>query len=169
MDLQQFKRFLGLGGNKPIVTSGTLTLTGAVTEGAEHTLKTHAAFAGSGVKSKTGAVQTTDATADVVVTGTEITLADGTLGWVRATVAARDEAGTERAMYCIMAQVHRQGAGAVVGASADVITAVESDAALDCTIEADGANAVRVEVTGKAATVINWVALVEYQIVGGNE
>lgn len=106
----------------------------------------------------TGAVQTTDATQTTLHT---LTLADNTTYAVSVTVAGRDTAGTERCSYIRYVQAHRQGGG---GATISAITtpfSVESDAGLDCTYTVSG-NDLRVSITGKAGTTINWSGSIKY-------
>jgi hypothetical protein len=112
----------------------------------------------TGAVSDTGAVQTTDATQTTLHT---LTLADNTTYAVSVTVAGRDTAGTERCSYIRYVQAHRQGGG---GATISAITtpfSVESDAGLDCTYTVSG-NDLRVSITGKAGTTINWSGSIKY-------
>jgi len=104
-------------------------------------------------------VQTTNATPGNVWTKT---LADNTLYKVRVSVIARDQAGTERALYEREVLVYRQGAGAatIEGSVSGPVT-VESNAALDCDLVVAG-NDVKAQVTGLAATTIDWKAVVDW-------
>jgi hypothetical protein len=127
--------------------------------------KDHSAFTGSESKTTTAAIQTTDATVTDLFT---IALSDSTVYVVEVSVVGRDAAGTERAMYGKKALVYREGGGATLqGAVQDVHADVETTAGLDATIVVASNNA-KVQVTGIAATTINWVATVKYQAVSLN-
>ncbi len=126
-------------------------------------LKVHTAFAGSEAKRTTAAVQTTN---DTVTSLFTFTLVDNTLYSFEATVIGRDAAGAERAYYVRAVRAHRQGGGATLGTVQTLVTD-ESDAAWDCTWDVSS-NDVRLRVTGKAATTINWVCTVDYQAVSGS-
>lgn len=127
--------------------------------------KTHANYAGSDSFSTTAAVQTTDTTQTTLFA---LTLADTTAAWLSFEVIGRDAAGTERAVYGKIALVYRQGGGATIqGAVQDVHADVETSAGLDATVTVNS-NDVRVSVTGLAATTINWVGTIKYQVVATN-
>jgi hypothetical protein len=131
-------------------------------------LKDHTAFAGSETQLTTGAVQTTNATVTAAKT---LALSDNTLYWFEADIIGRETGGTDRAYYKVAGLFYRQGGGGATlqGAVASVITAIETAgaAAWDATLAASGNNVV-VNVTGAAATTINWTCTVRYQAVSGN-
>jgi hypothetical protein len=128
--------------------------------------KFHAAFATSEHYWDTVAVQTTNAT---VTTIYSLTLADNTVYSFRAECVARGTAGVERAIYGKDALIYRQAAGAATlqGAVGTLHADVETTAGIDTTW-AVNTNDARLNVTGLAATTINWVCSVEYQAVSGN-
>ena len=114
----------------------------------------------TGSVTDTGAVQTSDATANVTL-WTIAALADNTTYVVTATVVGRDTAGTERCSYTRIVQAHRQGGAGAAISSVTAVHSVESDAGLDATFTVSG-NALRLSVTGKAGTTMNWSASVHY-------
>lgn len=139
-------------------SSGELSVLGTMSQ------KTHAAFTGSEYKQFTAAVQTTDATVNNTVVAT---LSTNTLGWVEVVVVGRDTANTERAMYGKRALVYRNAGNAQIQSVVDVHSDVETSASLDATITASN-NDIQLAITGLAATTINWVATITYQLVSGN-
>jgi len=91
------------------------------------------------------------------------TLKDETVYFLKARVVARDTAGTslERAVYSFEGLFYREGAGsATQQGSISVLTSIETTAGLDATFSLSG-NDVRVQVTGLAATDINWITILE--------
>lgn len=139
-----------------------------VTPTEKMSLKDHTAFAGSETQLTTGAVQTADGTTTPAKT---LALSDNTLYWFEADIIGRQTGGTDRAYYKVAGLFYRQGGGAATleGAVASVITAIETAgaAAWNATLAASGNNVV-VNVTGAAATTINWTCTVRYQAVSGN-
>ena len=104
----------------------------------------------------TSSVTTTDATATTLSTRA---LADDTTYLMTARVVGRDQAGTKRASYIRTALVYRQSAGGAVLGSAGVQSDFtdETTIAWNATIVVSGNNAI-VQVTGEAATTIDWIA-----------
>ena len=101
------------------------------------------------VFTKTGAVQTTDATQTVLIT---FSTQSNTSGWAEAHVAGRS--GTNSDAYVIRVK-WENAAGTVTLSSISTDWTVEDVAEWDATFTASGA-AIRVSVTGAAATTINW-------------
>jgi hypothetical protein len=102
-------------------------------------------------------VQTTDATANVTLYSQ--TLADDTVYVYSVLVTCRDTGGTERAAYARRVRVHRESAGVAVLGTIEAPYTDESDAGMNVTFTVSS-NDIRVSVTGKAATTINWAAQV---------
>ena len=101
-------------------------------------------------------VQTADAT---VTTLASYALADETLAVFDVVVTCVRQVGaTKGGSYVRRVVYRRTGAGVatIVGALETPSPDEETDAGLDVTIDTDGAAAVRVRVTGLAATAINW-------------
>jgi|GEM_PF-4096342 len=95
-------------------------------------------------------VTTTDAT----VTSTwTFDLTDNSAVWVTANVLAIKNDGSDRAAYTLQTLAYRDGAGAVIEGGAT--TKIESDATWNVDFDVY-VNSVRVRVTGKAGTNINW-------------
>lgn len=103
-------------------------------------------------------VQTTDATVTTLISKT---LAEGKAYIIIANIAGK-QADTNRASYVRRACVYRPTAGSATlqGSVQDELT-IESDVNWDCTIDVSG-NAVRVRVTGVAATTIDWKGSLEF-------
>jgi hypothetical protein len=139
---------------------------GDLTSVAEVSQKDHAAFTGSESIRTTAAIQTTDAT---VTTLLSIALADDSVYWVEAAVIARNTSADADNAYKIIASLSRRSAGAAVlgGAGSTNLFTDEEDLDWDAAWVASGNNAV-LQVTGEAATTINWAATVKYQRVSGN-
>lgn len=156
------------GGTEVFRITSTQDLGIGVTPTERLSVKDHSAFATSETQFTTGAVQTTDATQ---TSAKVLTLADNTVYWIEAHIAARETGGTDRARYIRSACVYRQGAGAAtIEGTVDTIGADKETAgasAWDATFTVSS-NDVRVSVTGAAATTINWVCTVRYQGVSGN-
>ncbi len=75
---------------------------------------------------------------------------------VIARVRARDRTADDHAGYVLHACFKRRAAGTtIVGAVAATLTA-ESDATWAATLDTDGANAIRVRITGDATNVVDW-------------
>jgi len=110
----------------------------------------------TGIVHDSAAVQTTDAT---VTTLYSKTLADDTVYVYDVLVTCRDTAGTERAVYSRRVRVHRESAGVAVLGTIEASYTDESDAGMNCTFTVS-TNDIRVSVTGKAGTTINWAARV---------
>lgn len=104
---------------------------------------------------KRATVQTTDATVTSLLT---YAMADNTTAIFEARVTGDVNAGANSAGYIRQSVYKRTGGGAatIVGAQVLALTA-EDNAAWDCTIDTDGANTVRVRVTGAAATTVDWM------------
>ena len=100
-------------------------------------------------------VQTTNATPTTLYTRDIDT---NTLYGVEATVVCRS--GSYRAFYKLMGCVYRASGSATVQGSVTVVASAESDAGLDATITASG-NAIIVQVTGIAASNIDWSGRVQ--------
>lgn len=152
---------LDYGGN--LVVQGAITGTGLYSNLGNINLKKHAAFTGSSHVESTGAVQTIDATDTTVWS---LTVSDTTAYWFEGTVVARTTSGTDCVVGRVLAQAHREGAGAVIG---DVQLQYLDPSTSTWVITWDvSGNDVRLRVTGAAATTINWAATVKYQAVSGN-
>lgn len=107
-------------------------------------------------KVRTASVQTTDATPTTIYS---MTVPEGTCVVLHAKVACEDSGDTLRAGYMRTARAHRVGSGAAVLGTVQDDYTDESDAALDCDITVNG-NDLRVTVTGKASTTIDWTATI---------
>jgi hypothetical protein len=93
-----------------------------------------------------------------------VTLPTNTVAWIEATVIGT-EAGTHRAVYKIGGLFHNlAGTATQEGATVDLITAIESENWGGASFAPTGA-IVRLQVTGLAATTINWSATVKVQLV----
>jgi len=128
------------------------------------TIKTHDAFTGSASYEQSGAVQTTNNTATTIAT---IAVIDNCGIWIEANATGRDTAGATRAWINKAALYYRQGGGAPTAVGTSAGTSVKGGAWGDVTFAVSG-NSVLVQVTGAAATTINWAATVRYQSVSGN-
>jgi hypothetical protein len=101
---------------------------------------------------------TTDAT---ITAAFLINLEDETSHIVEAQIVGKKSDTSDRAMYWKRALVYRNGGGATIEGSAQSVTAdVESNAAWDAAV-AVGANLVDAEVTGVAATTIDWTCVTQ--------
>lgn len=99
--------------------------------------------------------QTTDATETALAT---IPLTDNKLYSITATVLMQHASATERALYSFQGLFYAAaGSAAQQGTTMVLITAIESDASLDCAFAVDSAN-VLLNVTGLAANTLNWTA-----------
>ena len=148
-------------------TSGDLTITpsgGNVT--LEGTAKIESDMTvGTGTKcdgfviTDTAEVQTTDATQTTI---DSLTLLDENTYHVEAFVVGVKSDGSARASYHIACTVYRTGAGnTTLQGAVTAIHSVESDATWDATFTVNG-NDLRVSVTGKAATTIEWGSTMRY-------
>ena len=136
------------------------TLTGV------RTVKTHAAFAGSGQATETAAVQTTDATPTVLWSKA---LSDDTAYWIEVDIVARSAAGTTAEnSYTVRALAHRRAAGAATLGGAGVVSLYTDEEDLDWAVTIDvNANNARVIVTGDVgATSLVWASTIRWQAVG---
>ncbi len=117
----------------------------------------------TGVDLKSISGGTTQTTNDTQTVADTLTLADDTTVVVTWTVLGRS--GANSVAYIRRALIERDSAGsaAVVGSVESILTN-EGDLDCDATITVSG-NDARVEVTGVAATTINWSATREYQTV----
>jgi len=103
---------------------------------------------------ETGSSTTTDAVKTTIL---DRTLDEGYVYLIRAKVTAK-EGDTNRAAYVREALVYRaSGGSATLQGSVNAPLTIESDSDWDCTIEVSG-NDVQLNITGKAATTINWTA-----------
>lgn len=153
------------GVNAILTNSYALAIqSGASIFNGEVRMKPHSAFAGSEQKIVSFGVQTTNAT---ITSLAIITLTDTFTYVFKVTVTARDAAGVEHAGYYRLATFFRDGGSATQVSTTTAAFTHESNAAMDCIIDASGNN-VRVRVTGLASTNINWVAYIEYHGVSGN-
>lgn len=119
-------------------------------------LKTAPAIVGT----EPGAVQTTDATPAVIWS---LTLADNTAYWVDALVVARGTAASQNG-YQRRCVVSRRGAGAALGGAGSVsIWTDEDDLDWDVEFVVSG-NDLRLQVTGEAATTIDWSSTAKFQV-----
>ena len=109
-----------------------------------------------------GKVRTTDAT---VTTVASFTMSDETMvAFDAIVVAGRRVNVTEGGRWKRSVVYRRTGAGvATIVGTLETGTDQETSAGLDVTIDTDGANTVRVRVTGLAATDINWGCELRYQ------
>jgi len=110
------------------------------------------------IKVTGGTVTTTDATPTVAKS---IALDDNTAYLVKSFVVGRGTAGAERAAAIIYGFAYRQSAGSAVLADAGTPFLSETDAGMDIVFSVSGNN-LQVEVTGKAATTINWRASLQF-------
>jgi hypothetical protein len=128
-------------------------------------VKSHSAFTGSLAYTQTGAVQTTTGAATTLFT---LALPDNSGTVMVVNITARDTASGNRAAYQRIANVYRQGGGgATLNVGVVATASIESVAAWDATISVSGNNAI-VQVTGAAATTINWACSVQHQTVLAN-
>jgi hypothetical protein len=145
---------LDSGGGVDLVVDGA----SSIRYKADGSIENSPALANStGVVHEAAAVQTTDATADVTLYSK--TLADDTVYVFDVLVTCRDGAGTERAAYSRRVRAHRESAGVAVLGTIEASYTDESLASMDCTFTVS-TNDIRVSVTGKAGTTINWAARV---------
>jgi len=105
---------------------------------------------------------TTQTTSSAVTTLWSQTLSDESACLVEAHVVAKKDDASDRAAYVRRALVYRDGGAAVMQGAVSTTETIESDAAWDCTVDVSG-NDVRVRVTGKAATTIDWDAHMKMQ------
>jgi hypothetical protein len=102
-------------------------------------------------------VQTTDATPTTLYSKS---LDANTLVGVEATVVCRN--ASYRAFYKLMGCVYRTSGSATIQGSITVVASAENDAGLDATIVVSGNNVI-VQVTGIAASTINWTGRVQFK------
>jgi hypothetical protein len=127
--------------------------------------KTHSAFALSEERTRTGAVQTTNATPTNVIS---VPMVDDAGTWIEAHVIGRDTADTEYAYYIVRALITRAGAGnAAISGAASTTIVQETTGSMTAVVAVSTTNAL-VTVTGIAATTINWACTFRYQAVSGN-
>lgn len=134
-----------------------------IEDGGELVSKSHTAFSGSELKTRTSAVQTTD---DTQTTLYSLTLSDTSVYWLEASIIGRKTDGTDRAYYVRQTLVYREGGSATLGTIQTPVTD-ESDASWDATFTV-ASNDILVRVTGVAATTINWVCTIRYQRVSAS-
>ena len=106
-------------------------------------------------------IQTTDATVTDIAT---IDVEEGDVFEVQVKVLGRKSDGTDRALYNLEGLFYRNTAGNVTQEGAiSSITTIESDINWNCNLVADTVNqTIDIQVTGVAATTINWKAMVKY-------
>ena len=153
-------------GTRWIATGFTsATGSGALVYGTAPTLGGTVTYSGTGAVSSNDAkgtetdtnpvhVQTTDAT---VTTLDSFTLASGTALLVSWNVTAIKSDSTQAAGYLVSA-TFRNNAGTVAAVGSVQVIAMEDDAAWDCTIDNSGTT-IRLRITGKASTTIQWSAV----------
>ena len=113
----------------------------------------------------TSTVQTTDAT---VTQATAIPVAVDEVYSVEVDVVARENAtGADRAQYKLAGLFYRNTGGDVTQqGSTTSLSTIESDGTWDCNLTADTENQqIDIDVTGKAATTIDWVATIKFTLV----
>jgi hypothetical protein len=149
--------------NAALSDTGDLVLVGGAQIGGSFVRKTHSGYAGSSVTAFTAAGQTTNTSGLNLVT---ITLADNTTYWFKSRVAAREVNGTDRAVYERTAMIYRNNGGAATFGTAGIQANFTDESAgavpWTATFTVSGNN-VNINVSGAAATTINWVCMVEYQ------
>lgn len=99
--------------------------------------------------------QTTDATQKTLGTYTP---ADATAINVKVQVVGRKSDGSQAAGYLLEATFRRSGSTTTQVGSTTAVATHEDDASWDATLDASGTD-VRVRVTGKASTTIDWTAV----------
>lgn len=117
-----------------------------------------AIFQANGLVTKTSALTTSNATPSTLF---GFTLDDPAFYWFTVNVIGRKSDGSQRAFYVIKTSAYRQSGSATLGSVHAEITD-ESDASWAATCVVSG-NDLVVQVTGVAATTINWKATVQYQ------
>ena len=109
-------------------------------------------------------LQTTDAAATTLFS---LSLLANTVYQVDVRVVARrSDAGTENGIYWRRFLAYRAAGGAVIGTISTPVADEQTTLAGAVTIDTDGANAVRVRVTGEAAKTVQWTALVSFVAIG---
>lgn len=125
-------------------------------------IKKHTGFSGSESKATTGVQTTSNATQTPLWS---FTLADNTVYWFEANVAARRTAGgatADRAGYRLFCCVFREAAGGATLVGTVVQDARESVVGWDATFTVSG-NDLRLSVTGEASRTIQWAATIGWQ------
>jgi hypothetical protein len=143
---------------------GTETLRLAQVSCTTEAVKTHAAFTGSAAFTRSGAIQTTTATATTIAT---LAVADNAGIWIEVNATGRDTASATRAWIERIALYQRQAAGAPVAVGTTAGTSILGGAWGAVSFLVSGNN-VLVQVTGAAATTINWAATIRSQTTSGN-
>lgn len=143
---------------------GTEALRLAQVSCATQAVKTHAAFTGSAAFTRSGAIQTTNATATTIAT---LAVADNAGIWIEVNATGRDTASATRAWVTRTALYQRQAAGAPVAVGTTAGTSILGGAWGAVSFLVSGNN-VLVQVTGAAATTINWAATIRSQTTSGN-
>ena len=132
-------------------------------------IKTHDGFPGSDYQKVTGAVQTTDATANVSLTGSTITIPVQTAFICKARVVASRVPTAERAGYEVTISGLRQAGGIIFTGAAQADYTAETGGAGTWAATIGGGvteGTVEIQVTGQAATTINWAGTLEFQFIG---
>lgn len=129
------------------------------------TLKTHAAYTGSGRTWKTCVATTTDAT-PTSPTDCQTTLADEAIYGFEMRCVVRNTTSANRGIYYRTASYYREGGGAATqhAAPAAIAGETETDPGLLATMVATSNNA-NVQVTGLAGTTLYWACWVAFQAV----
>ena len=143
---------------------GTETLRLAQVSCTTEAVKTHTAFTGSAAFTRSGAIQTTNATATTIAT---LAVADNAGIWIEVNATGRDTASATRAWVTRTALYQRQAAGAPVAVGTTAGTSILGGAWGAVSFLVSGNN-VLVQVTGAAATTINWAATIRSQTTSGN-
>ena len=143
---------------------GTETLRLAQVSCTAAAVKTHAAFTGSAAFTRSGAIQTTNATATTIAT---LAVADNAGIWIEVNATGRDTASATRAWIERTALYQRQAAGVPVAVGTTAGTSILGGAWGAVSFLVSGNN-VLVQVTGAAATTINWAATIRSQTTSGN-
>lgn len=134
---------------------------------ADHLIKKHNNFAGSGKYETTAAVETDDNTITNLYTKT---LSDNTVYYYHIDIVARrSDSGTENGRFTREFLVYRQGAGAATLGASTVTPWTDEQLTMAGTITVDvNVNDIRVRVTGENTKTIQWAATIRYQAVSGS-
>jgi hypothetical protein len=124
-------------------------------------IQDHSGYAKSGLKVRTGAIKTTNATQSTNASLT-ITLEDTYIAQLTAHVVCHSATSTVHGVFAKRVKAWRAGGGANLGTVISLHADDIVGAGLAVTWTASG-NDVRVSVSGLAATDIYWVAHIEYQ------
>ena len=103
-------------------------------------------------------IQTLDATPTILF---KRTIEDKSAYWIEGYILAQKSDATDRAAYLRRVLVFRNGGAATIQGAVSAVETIESDVTWDATFDVLG-NDVRLKVTGKAGTTINWNAVILY-------